>query len=364
LETDLTKHSLLEIENLKAQILTVQGAVKVVNGVSLEIKRKECLGLLGESGSGKTSLILAALGYFGIIHRTKQAAITKGRVTAAPDKGFSPEEWNKAVSGRVLYQGVDFLELDQSERARYMGSHISYVPQGLQGALDPMFSIGEQTGESLEIHEAANLRQQEMRKKVLEYLDLVNLAGARERYVLDPSRFSGGEAQRILIASALVPGPYLVIADEPTSALDVTVQAQILGVLRMVKEEFDVSLLLISHDATVVAELADRVAVMYAGMIMEVGDAVKMYHEPRHPYTRGLMASFPTIVMMQMRAGGKRPKLRGIPGSPPDPKNLPSGCPFHPRCQHAIDICVTDVPDNREVEPRYWVSCHRHGEIG
>ncbi|MCK4829851.1 ABC transporter ATP-binding protein, partial [bacterium] len=278
---------LFEVQHLRAEISTIKGKVKAVDDASMIIREKECVGLLGESGSGKTSLIHAALGYFGILHRFKQAAITKGRLLPVPDKQFTPEDWKKGVSGKSLYRGIDLLSLSDSERARYMGSHISYIPQGLHGALSPINSIGEQTGDVLEIHAGANVRQQKMRKKVLEYLDLVNLAESKRRFVLDPTNFSGGEAQRILIASALVGGPYLVIADEPTSALDVTTQAQIIRVLRMVVEEFDVAFLMVSHDATVIAELADRVAVMYAGKIMEYGETVRMYHEPKHPYTKG-----------------------------------------------------------------------------
>jgi oligopeptide/dipeptide ABC transporter ATP-binding protein len=154
-----------------------------------------------------------------------------------------------------------------------------------------------------------------------------------------------------------------VIADEPTSALDVTVQAQIMNVLRMVRDEFNISLLLISHDAGVVAEMADRVAIMYAGKIVEYASAVDIFHEPQHPYTMGLMSSFPTIAMMQMRAG-KKPKLRGIPGDPPDLCDIPRGCAFHTRCQYMIDICKEEIPEYREVKPDHFIRCHRYGDIG
>lgn len=236
------------------------------------------------------------------------------------------------------------------------------IPQGLTHALNPQYSVGMQTGEPIEIHDE-NVRLIEMKKKVLDILNLVRLADSGTRYVLDPGSFSGGEAQRILIAMALISGPYLVIADEPTSALDVTIQRQIMNVLQMIQDEFDVSIILISHDAGVIAELANRVAVMYAGRILEIGDAVQMFHHPAHPYTQGLMASFPTIAMMRMKAGGKRPILRGIRGEPPDMLNLPSGCPFHPRCDYCIDICMTEFPKFQEVDKDHWISCHRYGEI-
>jgi oligopeptide/dipeptide ABC transporter ATP-binding protein len=213
----------------------------------------------------------------------------------------------------------------------------------------------------MEIHEE-EIRLLEMKKKVLEYLGIVQLADAGLRFVMDPGSFSGGESQRILIAMALIAGPYLVIADEPTSALDVTMQRQILNVLRMIKEEFDVSLLLISHDAGVVAELADIVAIMYCGKIMESGPAVQMFHEPKHPYTKGLMSSFPTIAMMQMKAG-KKPRLRGIPGDPPDLTEVPPGCSFHPRCQYAEEICRTVVPEKEQTDTDHFIRCHRWKEI-
>jgi oligopeptide transport system ATP-binding protein len=361
---------LFEIQNLRAYIPSRKGPINVVNDVSLTINDKECVGLLGESGCGKTSLVLAALGHFSSIHKFKSASPEGASITTQPT--ISPDEWKKTVSGKAIYKGIDILDLPQEERSRYWGRHISFVPQGLQGALNPIFSVGLQTGEPLEIHEGLSsgksilslgqIRQAEMRGRVLEYLNLVNLADAANRYVLDPNSFSGGEAQRILIATALITAPYLVIADEPTSALDVTVQAQILNVLRMVRDEFNVSLLLISHNAAVIAEMADRVAVMYAGRIMEIGDAVQMFHEPGHPYSQGLMSSFPTIMMMQMKEG-KRPRLRGIPGAPPDLTNIPSGCPFHPRCKFAKDICKIELPKLREVENGHEVACHRYEEL-
>jgi oligopeptide/dipeptide ABC transporter ATP-binding protein len=273
-----------------------------------------------------------------------------------------PPQDRPGVQGKVFFRDRELTSMPEEDLVQIRGKEISMIPQGLGHALNPQYSVGHQTAEPIVIHEE-DVRLKELKKKVLEYLGLVSLADAGFRYVLDPGSFSGGEAQRILIAMALISGPYLVIADEPTSALDVTIQRQIMNVLRMIKEEFDVSLLLISHDAGVIAEMSDRVAVMYAGRIVEYGEAVQMFHTPGHPYTQGLMGSFPTIAMMQMRAGGKRPKLRGVRGDPPDMTNVPSGCAFHPRCDHCIDICKEQVPEYREVEDRHWVSCHRWGEI-
>jgi oligopeptide/dipeptide ABC transporter ATP-binding protein len=251
--------------------------------------------------------------------------------------------------------------MPQEELVKIRGKQLSLIPQGLGHALNPQHSIGHQTAEPIEIHED-EIRLLELKRKVLDYLGIVQLADAGLRYVMDPGSFSGGESQRILIAMSLIAGPYMVIADEPTSALDVTMQRQILNVLRMVKEEFDVSILLISHDAGVIAELADIVAVMYCGKIMESGPAIQMFHEPKHPYTMGLMASFPTIAMMQIKAG-KRPRLRGIPGDPPDLADVPPGCSFHPRCMYAEEICRTKIPQREEIEADHFIRCHRWQDI-
>ncbi|MFW9768409.1 MAG: ABC transporter ATP-binding protein [Candidatus Thorarchaeota archaeon] len=356
------QQSLFEIRNLRAFIPSSKGSIVSVDDVSLTIHKGECLGLLGESGCGKTSLIKAALGLFQITHRYNDAKIKSEWTFPIQTEYIDKEVWSKTVSGEVLYQGIDFLTLPETERARFLGSHISYIPQGLQGALTPIFSIGMQTCEPLEIHNG-DVRYSEMQKRVLEYLDLVNLIDARERYSFDPGKFSGGEAQRVLIAMALIAAPYLVIADEPTSALDVTVKAQILNVLKMVRDEFDVALMVVSHDASIIAELADRVAIMYSGRIVEVGDVVQMFHNPSHPYTQGLMASCPTSLMMQQKARKERPKLRGIPGAPPNPRDIPRGCSFHPRCPHAEKRCVEQKPELRYVSSMHQIACHYYESI-
>ncbi len=350
---------LLQVEHLHAYYPSKKGLIKAVRDVSFEVKSGECLGILGESGCGKSSMALAMLGLFDRVARFAAGTSNVPRLI----KEFEKEgEERPGTQGNVIFRGRDLLSLDKDEQVKIRGKEISMIPQGLTHALNPQYSVGMQTGEPMEIHDD-NVRLLDMKKKVLEMLNLVRLADAGTRFVLDPGSFSGGEAQRILIAMALVSGPYLVIADEPTSALDVTIQRQIMNVLQMVRDDFDVSIILISHDAGVIAEMADRVAVMYAGRIMEIGDAVQMFHRPGHPYTMGLMGSFPTIAMMQMRATGKRPSLRGIPGEPPDMSDIPSGCPFHPRCEYAIDICKEIVPEYREVENRHWVRCHKYGEL-
>lgn len=350
---------LLHVKNLRAFYPSKKGLIRAVNDVSFEVKTGEALGILGESGCGKSSMALAIMGLFDTLARYSAGS---SKIPGLRKEFETTAEERPGTAGQVIFRGRDILTLDNEQLVGIRGKEISMIPQGLTHALNPQYSIGMQTAEPLEIHDET-ARLLEMKKQVLEFLNLVRLADAGFRYVMDPGSFSGGEAQRILIAMALISGPYLVIADEPTSALDVTIQRQILNVLEMVRDNFDVSLIVISHDAGVIAELADRVAVMYAGRIVEIGEAVQMFHRPSHPYTIGLMGSFPTIAMMRMAAGGKRPTLRGIRGDPVDIVDLPSGCAFHPRCDYCIDICKTDVPESREVEPRHWVSCHRWGEI-
>ncbi len=353
--------ALLVVENLKAYYASKRGLVKAVDDVSFEIRKGECVGLLGESGCGKSSMALAIMGLFGRVAKYAAGSSNIPGLRKQYNKRIQEEE-RPGVQGHVYFRDVELTGLSEKKFTELRGSQISMIPQGLVHALNPQFSVGMQTGEPVEVHEA-NLKLIQLKRKVLEFLDLVKLADSDTRFVMDPSSFSGGEAQRILIAMALIAGPCLIIADEPTSALDVSIQRQILNVLRMVRDEFDVSLLLISHDAGVVAELSDRVAVMYAGKFLELGSAVQIFHKPGHPYTMGLMSSFPTIAMMRMAAGGKRPTLRGIPGDPPDPTNLPEGCPFHPRCKFAIDICKEEIPEYREVETDHWIRCHRWGDI-
>lgn len=352
---------LLVIKNLKAYYPSKKGLVKAVDDVSLTVREGECVGLLGESGSGKTSLSLAALGLFDRIAKFTAGASNDPELRRVFTKGIKGEVDRAGVQGSVVFRGQELVGLPTEELVKIRGKQLSLIPQGLGHALNPQHSIGHQTAEPMEIHDE-EVRLLEMKKKVLEYLGIVQLADAGLRFVMDPGSFSGGESQRILIAMALISGPYMVIADEPTSALDVTMQRQILNVLRMIKEEFDVSLLLISHDAGVIAELADIVAIMYCGKILESGLAVQMFHNPKHPYTQGLMSSFPTIAMMQMKAG-KRPRLRGIPGDPPDLADVPPGCSFHPRCQYAEDICRTVVPTKDEIETDHFIRCHRWQEI-
>ncbi|NHI89172.1 MAG: ABC transporter ATP-binding protein [Candidatus Thorarchaeota archaeon] len=353
--------NLFALDHLRVVLPSSKGDLVLVDDASLELQPKECFGLLGESGCGKSSLLTAALGLFQITQRYKDAQIKKEWSFPVQLQYESKEIWNRTVSGHSFYRGIDLLSLNHSERARYLGSHISFMPQGLASALTPTISIGNQTGEPLAIH-TPDIRSEKMKQRVFEYLDLVSLADSRDRYILDPSKFSGGEAQRVKLAMSLIAAPYLVIADEPTSALDVTVQRQVIGLFQMIKEEFDVALMIVSHDVGVIAELADRIGIMYAGRIVEVGSAEEIFHRPKHPYSIGLMASFPTIAMMRMAKGGEKPKLRGISGAPPNPREIPQGCGFHPRCPFASDICFTEKPSMSELEDNHLVACHLFAE--
>ncbi|MGY5865278.1 MAG: ABC transporter ATP-binding protein [Candidatus Thorarchaeota archaeon] len=352
---------LLILKNLKAYYPSRKGLVRAVDDVSLEVREGECVGLLGESGSGKSSMALAIMGLFEKVARFAAGASNDPELRKAFAKGLPGTVDRPGVQGTVTFRGLEISSMDQEDLSKIRGRELSLIPQGLGHALNPQHSIGFQTAEPIEIHDE-DIRLIELKRKVLEFLGLVQLADADLRFVMDPSTFSGGESQRILIAMALIAGPHLIIADEPTSALDVTVQRQIMNVLKMVRDDFGVSLLLISHDAGVVAEMADRVAIMYSGKIVEFASAVSVFHEPRHPYTMGLMSSFPTIAMMQMRAG-KKPRLRGIPGDPPDLCEVPNGCAFHPRCQYTIDICKEKIPEYEEVEQDHFIRCHRWADI-
>ena len=352
---------ILILKNLKAYYPSKKGLIRAVDDVSLEVREGECVGLLGESGSGKSSMALAIMGLFERVARFTAGASNDPQLRKAFAKGLADTVDRPGVQGTVTFRGQEITAMEQQDLSKIRGRELSLIPQGLGHALNPQHSIGFQTAEPVEIHDE-DIRLIELKRKVLEFLGLVQLADADLRFVMDPSSFSGGESQRILIAMALIAGPYLIVADEPTSALDVTVQRQIMNVLKMVRDDFGVSLLLISHDAGVVAEMADRVAIMYAGKIVEYASAVTIFHEPKHPYTMGLMSSFPTIAMMQMRAG-KKPRLRGIPGDSPDLCEIPNGCAFHPRCQYVIDICKEEIPEYQEIEHDHFIRCHRWDDI-
>jgi peptide/nickel transport system ATP-binding protein len=320
----LASDTLLQIEHLTTVFDTSRGAVTAADDVSFEIRAGETLGLVGESGSGKSVTALSII-----------------RLVQPP---------GRIAGGRILFKGRDLLTLDERDMRAVRGADISLIFQEPMTALNPVFTIGDQIAESLLVHNRATRRQ--ARAKAIELLDAVRMPQAASRMGDYPHQLSGGMRQRVLIAMALACHPSLVIADEPTTALDVTIQAQILDLLREMKTALNLSLLLITHDFGVVAETADRVAVMYAGRIVETGPVRAIFRTPQHPYTRGLLASIPGA------APGER--LRAIEGSVPLLGALPPGCAFNPRCPDRFDPCTTAPPPDYAAGSEQTAKCYLH----
>jgi oligopeptide transport system ATP-binding protein len=320
---------LLEVKDLEVEFRTPRGVVQAVNGISYTLDHGETLAILGESGSGKS---VSAQAVMGIID-TPPGYIT---------------------GGQLLYKGTDLLQLPESERKEIRGRKISIIFQDALTALNPVFSVGWQIGEMFRIHQGAS--RKEAKEKSIELMERVRIPSARERVGDYPHQFSGGMRQRVMIAMALALDPDVLIADEPTTALDVTVQAQVMELLDDLQAETGMGLILITHDLGVVADVADKVAVMYAGKIAETGTVRDVYHHPAHPYTEGLMASIP-------RVDQKGGKLSPIEGAPPSLIDIPPGCPFHPRCPYARPNCKTDVPPLYDVGPARASACHYFEEV-
>jgi oligopeptide/dipeptide ABC transporter ATP-binding protein len=320
---------LLAVEDLRTHFFTDDGVVRAVDGVSFEVRAGETLALVGESGSGKS-------------------------VTALSILRLVPEPPGKIVSGRLRFQGRDLLALAPDGMRRVRGKEISMIFQEPMTSLNPVFTCGEQIAEALRLHERASRR--EARARAVELLRLVGIPTPEQRAGEYPHQLSGGMRQRVMIAMALACRPSLLIADEPTTALDVTIQAQILDLLGRLQEELGMAVLLITHDLGVVAETAGRVAVMYAGQIVEYGDARATLRRPRHPYTAGLLASLP-------RLGARAASLRVIPGQVPDAARLPLACRFHPRCPAVVERCRTLDPPLSVLEEGHQSRCWRAAEI-
>jgi oligopeptide transport system ATP-binding protein len=318
---------LLALERLTTVFDVAGGPVRAVDEVSFEIREGETLGLVGESGSGKS---VTALSIMGLVQ-------PPGRI----------------AGGRIVFKGRDLLTVDERAMQHVRGAEIALIFQEPMTALNPVFTIGDQIGETLFVHGRATKR--EARGKAVELLEAVRIPDAASRVRDYPHQLSGGMRQRVMIAIALACRPSLVIADEPTTALDVTIQAQILELLRDMKSAFHLSLLLITHDLGVIAETADRVAVMYAGRIVETGPVRAIFHSPQHPYTRGLLASIP--------GGGSGRRLRAIDGTVPMLGQLPSGCAFHPRCPDRFDPCTASPPPDFSVGPEQTAKCYLHDPI-
>ncbi len=314
--------SLLEIRRLKIQFNTDTGVVKAVNGVDLDIEEGESLGLVGETGAGKTT---TALGIMNLIETPP----------------------GEICEGSILYNGQDLLKMKENELRKLRGNEMSMIFQDPMSALNPIMTIGDQIVEAIRLHQDCSALEAE--QTMLSLLNKVRIAPDRAHEY--PHQFSGGMKQRIVIAMALACNPKLLIADEPTTALDVTIQAQVLSMINDLKKEFNTSMLMITHDLGIVAESCTRVAIMYAGEIVESGETAQIFDETAHPYTEALFDSIPSL-------STKTARLSPIPGLMPDPTELPCGCVFHPRCTRRMEQCDKVVPEAHEVSPGHVVKCH------
>ncbi|MFI8178984.1 ABC transporter ATP-binding protein [Actinacidiphila glaucinigra] len=301
---------LLEVRDLHVEFHTRDGVAKAVNGVNYTVDAGETLAVLGESGSGKS-------------------------VTAQAIMGILDMPPGRIPQGEILFQGRDMLKMSSEERRKIRGRKIAMIFQDALSSLNPVLSVGYQLGEMFRVHQG--LSRKAAKAKSIELMDRVRIPAAKQRVDDYPHQFSGGMRQRIMIAMALALEPDLIIADEPTTALDVTVQAQVMDLLAELQREYNMGLILITHDLGVVADVADKIAVMYAGRIVETAPVHEIYKRPAHPYTKGLLASIP-------RLDQKGQELYAIKGLPPNLLRTPSGCAFNPRCEMAQDICRTEVP--------------------
>lgn len=312
---------LLEIKNLSIKYETGRSKAYAVNGVNLTIQAGEAIGLVGESGAGKTTTALATM-------------------------NLIPEPAGKVTSGDILFEGKSVFQMKSAEIQNLRGSKISMIFQNPLTSLNPVFTVGEQIAMVLRKHQ--KLSKKDARQEAMRLLELVGIPGTRVDEF--PHQFSGGMRQRVGIAAALACNPALLIADEPTTALDVTIQAQILELMKELLEKFDSSLLMITHNLGIIAEICQKVAVMYAGTIVEYGTVEEVFGNPMHPYTIGLIGSIPKL-------SGPRERLTNIPGFVANPANLPSGCAFHPRCSHCQDNCSQCKPELIAINPDHYVAC-------
>ncbi len=314
--------SLLEIKDLIIHYLTDDGEVCAVNGIDLSLEKGDTLGLVGETGAGKTT---TALGILGLI----------------------PNPPGKVLGGEILYNGENLLEKSERQLQKIRGGEISMIFQDPMTALNPVLPVDRQIAEVIQLHNRCGKIEAE--RRALQMLELVGIPA--ERGGDYPHQFSGGMKQRVVIAMALACDPKLLLADEPTTALDVTIQAQVLDMMKELKEKSGTTMILITHDLGVVAETCNKVAIMYAGQIVEFGSLRDVFKGTAHPYTKGLFDSIPTLT-------GTESRLRPIEGITPDPADLPSGCPFHPRCPRAQARCGIEAPAPVEVGPGHTVRCH------
>lgn len=318
------KNPLLEVKNLKINYETSDGVVHAVNGIDFSIDEGEALGLVGETGAGKTT---TALGIMRLV----------------------PDPPGRILEGEVLFQGRNLLEESSSAMKQHRGKDISMIFQDPMTSLNPVMTVGAQIAEVVRIHEKLSRAQAEVR--AAQMLEMVGIPA--ERMTDYPHQFSGGMKQRVVIAMALACSPKFIIADEPTTALDVTIQAQVLELIRDIQKRFNTGMLMITHDLGVVAEICSKIAIMYAGYIVEYGSIARIYENPMHPYTKGLFGSLPNL-------HEKVKRLNPIEGMMPDPANLPLGCPFEPRCPRKCSECKS-LPRMIEVEKDHFVRCQLFG---
>lgn len=319
---------LLEIKDLSIQYVTDENTISAVNGVSFSLEEGTTLGLVGETGAGKTT---TALGIMRLV----------------------PDPPGKITGGEILYKGEDLFQRSEREMRKIRGKDISMIFQDPMTALNPVHPVGRQIAEVIKLHQ--NCSKKEAMKRAGEMLEKVGIPA--ERAADFPHQFSGGMKQRVVIAIALACDPVLLIADEPTTALDVTIQAQVLDMINSLKKEFNTAMLLITHDLGVVAETCDRVAIMYAGQIVEYGNLEAIFDHTAHPYTQGLFGSIPRLDL-------DVETLEPIQGLMPDPANLPTGCKFHPRCPYATEMCAQQEPPVTRLGEQHWARCFKAAQEG
>lgn len=321
----MTQKYLMTIDDVKTHFFLSEGTVRAVDGVSLKMDRGETLGLVGESGCGKSTLALTIM----------RLILRPGRI----------------IGGSILFDGVDLLKIDEKEMQDVRGGKISMVFQDPTSSLNPLHTIDDQLCEAILLHQ--NVSKVEAKAIAVEMLKRVAIPDARQRLSSYPHQLSGGMKQRVMLAMALSCNPLLLIADEPTTNLDVTVQLQILELIKEMQEELQTSILLITHDLGVISEMSDNVAVMYCGSIVEYSDKISVLTKPQHPYSQSLLESFPTLEKRVDR-------LVVIKGNVPNMIDPPPGCRFHPRCKYAIEECRKSEPLLKEIKKRHFIACHLH----
>ena len=321
-EKDLTA----EIKDLVVEFRTDYGTVQALNGMEIEIERGQTLGLVGETGAGKTTTGLSLL-------------------------RLIPDQQGVIVSGSIKLDGKDILQMDEKEMQKLRGKAVAMIFQDPMTSLDPVMTVEDQIAEVIRLHEEGS--KQDHLKRAREMLELVGIPGTRGSEY--PHQFSGGMKQRVVIAMALACNPELLIADEPTTALDVTIQAQVLEMMKGLRDKYNTSMLMITHDLGIVAEICDKVSVVYAGRVIEHGTLEDIFENTRHPYTEGLFNSLPNLEDRQAQ-------LKPIKGLMPDPSNLPKGCAFCPRCDYAMEICKTEKPKRVYRNETHYVECHLYNK--